>query len=419
MRYKSEIFDHLQYLYKTTGFNDHQLHCVIKFENKLDTKVIEAAVRYLIEILPALSRVYRNHNGKSYWEDVDLKNLNSYINIVNDQRKFEEFTYRNIEEEIGPQIKVCLLSSDKDALSIIINHMVMDGAGLKQCVYLLSDLYTKIIKNPGYIPEYTIDGDRSFKDIIAGFKIKDRIKILLFDKKDSNQACNDIFPMSSDKNISPFIMTRELSPERFHHINSYCKNHKVTVNDVILTAYFRVLSKMLKKEGKILKVPIMVDMRRYLKDKSFKAITNLSSTVIISICIEPKEDFNETLEKVNTTMNLKKNNNLGISTFIKLDTLYRICGRKIGYAVLKKSLKNAYITMTNIGVMDAQLLHFDGSPIESAFICGSIKYRPYFQLAVTSFNDKITFCVNSYGSQKERDMFQRFFELMNQELLFK
>jgi hypothetical protein len=32
MDYPAEIFDQVQWRYETNGFNDHQLHCVLRFE---------------------------------------------------------------------------------------------------------------------------------------------------------------------------------------------------------------------------------------------------------------------------------------------------------------------------------------------------------------------------------------------------
>lgn len=416
MRYKAEIFDHLQYLYNTTGFNDHQLHCVIKFEDELVTSVMEMAVNQLIKTIPILSRVYRNNDGDSYWEDIERLKFSDLFTITDNEADFENFTLSKTDEELGPQIKFCLLQSDKCSLSIVMNHMITDGAGIKQCVYLLSDIYSNILRNPAYKPDYILDGDRGFKKIISGISLPDRLKILLFNNKDSNQSNQYKFPMSSDSEVSPFLLTHEITQERYVKIRNFCKMHSVTVNDVILTAYFRVLSDMLKLNGEAIGIPIMIDMRRYLKDKNFSSFTNLSSTVIISAAVTPGEAFCHTLSKVSSEMNSKKNNYLGLSSFLKLDTAFKFFKGRSGHKILKNSLKNPDICMTNIGVLDSSKLIFEGSHISDAFICGSIKYRPHFQLAISSFNNKMTLCVNLYGSRQDKENFSEFLSLMGKEL---
>lgn len=416
IKHKAEIFDYLQYLYDVTGFSDHQLHCVIKFENKINAAVMERAVRLLIKTVPALARVYRNYNGNSYWEDVDTLKCTDLFTIVDNEKDFESFTFSKTNEENGPQIRVCLLKAYRDSLSIIMNHMVTDGAGIKQCTYLLADIYSKIIKNKEYMPDYIVDEDRSIKKAISGIPLKDKISILLLNNKENNQGSNHKFPLCSGDKTSPFIFTHEILPERYYAIRNFCKERNVTVNDVILTAYFRVISKMLDLKGEALSIPIMIDMRRYLKNKNFDTLTNLTSTTAISISVEPGEDLCKTLAKVNTEMNAKKNNYIGMNGFIKLDMVFSIFKSNLSYKILKRSLKNPKICMTNIGVLDSTKLIFKDSIIENAFISGSIKYYPHFQMSISSFKDKMTFCVNLYGSQQDRNIILSFFSNLDNEM---
>lgn len=417
MKFRAEIFDYLQYLYDTTGFNDHQVHCVIKFETKVDPFVMKKAVEILIDTIPVLSRVYRHNKGSSYWEDSVPLHTSDYFYVVENYQDFEAFTFSKTKEESGPQIKICLLQSESDSLSIVINHMIADGAGIKQCVYLLSEIYSRLLTDPDYRPSYVIDGDRGFKQVISGLSPIEKIKILIFNKKDSNQNSSYKFPMSKNENTSPFILTHEVSSESYGQIQNFCKIHNVTINDVMLTSYFRVLSRILKINGEFFGIPIMIDMRRHLNDKKFNALTNLSSTVIINACVHQGESFSQTLEKITNEMKNKKNNYLGLNTFLKLNTLFKLCKGRLPYKILKHSLKNPNICMTNIGIIDSKKLMFQGSPISTAFVCGSIKYRPHFQMAVCSFNNKMTLSVNLYGSQEDQDTIKEFFTLIDDELI--
>ena len=417
MKHKAEIFDYLQYLYNTTGFNDHQVHCVIKFETKVNSLVMKKAVEILINTVPILSRVYKHNNGSSFWEDSGKLHTLEYFSIVENYQDFEAFTFSKTNEEIGPQIKVCLLQAESDSLSIVINHMVADGAGMKQCVYLLSDIYSQLLLVPDYMPANVIDGDRGFMPVISGISLIEKVKILMYNIKDNNQSSKYKFPMSKNENTSPFILTHEVSTERYNQIRNFCKIHNVTLNDVMLSTYFRVLSRILKINGKFFGIPIMIDMRRHLNDKSLNALTNLSSTVIINACVYTEESFSQTLEKISNEMKNKKNNYFGLNTFIKLDTLFRFCKGRLPYKILKHSLKNPNICMTNIGIIESEKLVFESSPISNAFICGSIKYRPHFQMAVSSYNNKMTLSVNLYGSQEDRDSIKEFFTLIEEELL--
>ena len=76
---------------------------------------------------------------------------------------------------------------------------------------------------------------------------------------------------------------------------------------------------------------------------------------------------------------------------------WRIANRK-----LRTGLKNPLICMTNIGVLDAARLSFGDLRPTDAYLCGSIKYKPYFQLAMSSYQDELTLSVNLYGSASDR-----------------
>ncbi len=163
-------------------------------------------------------------------------------------------------------------------------------------------------------------------------------------------------------------------------------------------------------------IPIMVDMRRYLKDNSFKALTNLSSMVITSITIGKGEVFDQTLRKVNQEMNKKKKTNIGLNTFVKLVVVNKIFSKRVSYKLIQRGLNNPLICMTNIGVIDSELLSFKGTKISNVFICGSIKYRPHFQLALSTFQNKITLTCNLYGDSLDKERMQNFLMILVKEL---
>ena len=416
MIYTAEIFDKLQYMFEETKFNDHQLHCVIRFENKLNIDIMEKTMNLLLKAIPILSCAYRLNNGNSYWETLSNSAFNDVFTVVSNEADFNAFTTSKTNEMTGPQIRACLYSSTNDSLSIIMNHMICDAAGFKQCLYLLSSIYSNLMKDPGFLPRNVFNGDRSLQIITSKIRLLDKIKALLFQNKESNQRENHLFPMSQDENIEPFILTHEISAERSAVLHDYCKHNNVTINDTVLAAYYRVLAEMLDMKGKPLNIPIMIDMRRYLQGKTCNTLTNLSSTVITRIAVTLEETFKETLTKVNREMNALKANQMGLNGFIKLALIFKLFNNNLSYSITKRNLKNPYICMTNIGVLDSGRLIFEGSPAINAFMCGSIKYRPHFQIALSSFANKITFSSNLYGSTQDRNTILHFFSLLDREL---
>jgi NRPS condensation-like uncharacterized protein len=376
---------------------------------------MQKAMQLLIKTVPVLSRAYRNYDGKSYWEDTGETEWADLFSIVTDKVKFDEFAFSRTNEATGPQIKACLLQAESDSLLVIINHMVSDAAGFKQCIYLLAEIYSQLVKDPDYLPDFMIDGNRSFKSIVDKVGFLSGIKLFISDYNDNNQKRDCEFPFDKGGETLPFYITYEVPPENYHMIKKVCRENNATVNDALLAAYIRVLSRMLDMTGENVSVTFAVDMRRYLQDKSFYALTNLSSNSSLSIAVLPGENFRETLCKVSVQMNEKKSCNMGMNTFLKLNALFKLMYSS-GYKILDKVLHNPKIGITNIGVLESSKLAFGNSPVMNAFMYPSMKYRPHFQVASTTFNDIMTLSVNLFGSPKDRETMNRFFELMDDEL---
>jgi len=417
VKYNAEIFDQVQFLFEVTKFNDHQLHCVINFAGKINKDIMKKAIVLMSEVIPIIGSTYVTDKGHPYWEKVDAARYEDVIIFTNNEVKFNSFITSKTNEFTAPQMKACLLTSGKDSLAIIMNHMVCDAADFKVYLYLLSDLYSKLFKNSSYSPNYTIDGDRSLKRINNQFKLKDKARALILQNKESNKNNSYKFPMSEGKETKPFILTHKIPKERYLIIKDYYKKYNVTLNDVVLAAYYRVLYNVLGLDSKSdLNIPIMVDMRRNLKDRNAGALCNLSSTAITHIDYNIDDNFYNTLIKVNKDMNLKKSKLIGLNGFIKLSIIFGIFNYKTSNILVERALKNPLICMTNIGILDSEKLLFEGVSIDEAFMCGSIKYKPHFQLALSSFKESITFSVNLYGSSKDKENIEHFFNLLDKEL---
>ncbi len=200
-------------------------------------------------------------------------------------------------------------------------------------------------------------------------------------------------------------------------LREYSKKYRVTINDIVLTAYLRALSRVLDvRRGKSLAIPCAIDLRRFLPGRKAEAICNLTSTIICDIGADIGDSFDATVIKVKQDMDEKKRNFSGLSGFALPGILFKLLPYAKAKELFKDKFINPVIFMTNIGVIDKSLLVFDNLPVLDAFVTGSIKYPPYFQLALTSFDDAITFSINLYGSENDREQINNFFNILDDEL---
>ena len=416
MDYTAEVFDQIQRLFDTNGFNDHQLHCVLRFDHGLNGEVLKKAVISSIEAIPILGTRYLE-GGRPHWTSLDPTDFDRAFVIARTESKLEDFVVSRVDESVGPQIRVCLLNTTPFTLALKMNHMVCDAAGFKTYLYFLCKVYSGLIAEPGYRPN-AITGDRSMRGVLNRFGMGVKLKSLYLQSDENNLTGGVCFPLSVDSETRPFILTHKIGRERMTALKTYGKANGSTLNDVLLTAYYRCLFQRLALfPGAILQIPVMVDMRRYLgKNENRPVLTNLSSTVLTQMEYRPEEPFEGTLGRVKAIMDEKKSSNIGLNGFIKLDMIYRILGDRIANHLLRSRLKNPLICMTNVGILDSSKISFGGLRPCDAYLCGSIKYRPYFQLAISSYNGELTLSVNLSGSASDQDNILSFLNEIDAEL---
>lgn len=415
MKYKAEIFDLMQRLYDETGFNDHQLHSVIRLRSRLDEAALEKAFDLTLKAIPILATKFVS-KGKPHWESLATGARRRAFVTVDDDKAFEEtITYR-IDEEVGPQIRLCLLRGEKSAIAITMNHMVADGGGMKEYLYFLCETYSRLKSDPDYLPP-RIDGDRGIRTLMCGFSPKEKIGALIAQREDSNRTGALRFSLDLGGELKPFIATRTIEPEKVAVLKAYCKVRDATLNDAALAAYYRALVRRLGKPAlQALEVPIMIDMRRYLSDKGFRGLCNLASTTVTRLRLREGEAFEETLIKAKVQMDALKKRSLGLGGYAKMSLLFGLFGDRGATRLLRRGLRHPLLCMTNLGEIDSRRLAFEGEEIESAFACGSIKHKPHFQLALSGFGGSVTLSSNLYGTGADKASVELFLAEVEEEL---
>ena len=303
------------------------------------------------------------------------------------------------------------------AVALKMNHMVCDGADFKAYLYFLCDIYSRMMADPGYRPA-AVTGDRSLGRVLKRFGLRDRFKSLLVQHRENNLRGGARFPLSDDTEVRPFILIRKLARKKTAALKNCGKAKGATLNDVVLTAYYRCLFQRLAlRPGTELRIPVMVDMRRHIeKSRKLKSLTNLSSTVSTHLDLRPGEHFEETLHRVKLIMDQRKGTNLGLNAFIKVGFIYRFLGDRIANRIARSMLRNPLISMTNMHVLDSSQMSFGDLLPRDAFMCGSIKYKPHFQLAASSYEGELTLSVNLSGSAGDRDCILSFLAQVDAEL---
>lgn len=94
-----------------------------------------------------------------------------------------------------------------------------------------------------------------------------------------------------------------IGPERFRAIQEAADSRGATMTDVLLTAFFRALCRILHPPEEVpLPLEVSVDMRYLLPEEEFRRIANLSSAVFPALAWIPDEQFRTTLTRAKEQM---------------------------------------------------------------------------------------------------------------------
>jgi NRPS condensation-like uncharacterized protein len=413
--YRTEPWDILQHLFKTEKINNHVIHfsgtCSA---TALSLSLLKEAAEQLIGEFPLIRCNLKLSGGRRpVWTDrgYTAEDLVYFIPSDNAESVRNRFLLQEIDPEDGPQMKIALIrTASGDELCVIVNHMLCDADGFKELLYRLAVLYTALEKNTGYSARSLMD-NRTVEQIFKTFPLKKQFSIYLH-KQDLSPRGKQKF-LFEGSITSPFIESRKIPREQFRRISRAAKAQGASINDVMMTAYIRTLSGIFGKPDLL---PCAIDVRRFLPDRSTAGICNLMTNISCTIGPEQPGNFRDTLGKVKVCMDRQKNDPGCMKNLILLERLFTILPYRCAVPLLKRIFNNPYVAFTNIGILDKQKLMFGTTELTGAFMTGSIKYRDYFQLSLSTFDDEAVCCVNLYGTENDRKTIASFLDMFITEL---
>lgn len=413
---KAETFDIMQYFY---GIAHHPLiHCLIHFSAYIDEKALKKAVMLSLNTVPIIGCCFDISSGKPVWESRGFtgEDIVHIVKTGSEEPGLEKkLLASDIDAACGPQLKIYIIRHEKhDTLCIIINHMVCDGAGFKEYLYLLSNLYTQCTNNLEHI-EVPESYQRSTAPLFDSFNLHGKLKILSSKYDIPKQKSKSGYYLHGNED-NPFFVTTGISAEQLESIKEYAKKHGASVNDMIVTAYVRTLRKALGKDNIV--IPCPVDLRKYVTCGKKLGITNLTSNYICDVTICEKDTFKDTLMKVSGQMKAQKSGTNCLKPVMLLEFAFHALPFKTMQKVFHKVFTIPVISYTNFGIIDEKMLSFGCIPISDIYMTGAIKHVPYLQIAVSTFDDNCTLSCNLYGTSQDKIKIEELLENIKKEFIF-
>jgi NRPS condensation-like uncharacterized protein len=168
------------------------------------------------------------------------------------------------------------------------------------------------------------------------------------------------------------------------------------VNDVMLAAVLRACIRVLDPPSRVpLSLMYTADLRRYLPNAETLPVSNLSISGSLDIERVEDERFDETLLRVHERMAQWATMCHGAGPLANAERMsglgYRITERLLGLAFRAGgSSGKTYPWFTNIGVIDASRLLFDGVAPDAGFMIGPAARGMSIVPVISTYRDALT-----------------------------
>lgn len=397
---------------------NYYVQAIMRLDGRLDFDKLTRAVRLSVDVEPVLGCRLVEDNTK-YWkrlDNIDEIDFCSLEETDNSEEAIKRFLQSPLDIDDGLMVKVKIIRSEQyDILGVKVNHLCCDGTDTKEYIQLLSRIYSCIDQGDAFIPEPKISGiknqERLFEELCRAHPGLSEDSML------DTKMAKWRFPWIQRGGDSIRFSVFRLPQGSLESIYQYGKLRDATVNDLILTAFYRAMFKTSKPEyGVPMDISSSVDLRRFLPDKETQAIRNLSGGFITRIARIRKESFEDTLSRVvNTTKKIKDNrvNNKMDEENVEntFFTYFQEYFESMSQTSEISSKRTMYIGdecfpgLSNFGYISKTLISFGKNVVTDAYIIPSVIRAPGFLLLSSSYNGILTMSIGyCKASTSQRDM---------------
>lgn len=398
-----------------------RIQLLIDLEGPLDPDRLSDALRLSLDAEPVLGCRFVPRWICPYWERLDKVDP---THLLKTDQTVDEFLGADFDEKQHPQVQALLTKDNRLVLKV--NHQVADAGGTKEVGYLVARMYRELERNPSYCPEPNL-GSRSLKQVYRRF-IPRRFFGLL--GRVFRELWGNIRPLKSmnwlsapDRTGAPVYVFKHLSKERLYAARSQVAEIGPTLNDLIVTASLRAIARHTNWDNNgVLRLTGTVDLRRYLPERKGQAICNLSSFYFVNLGHDLGANFTETLSRVKQQIDRLKTDYFGLGFIFggylgflpyPFFLTRRLMRRFFRYLLHKRNFPPA---MTNMGIIDDNLLNFGSPRVASAVLAVPVSQPPILAPGFTGFRNSLTISAGFHESAYPRPNMETFLNLIDSEL---
>ena len=401
--------------------DDGQIRCLLTFDGRLDAARLARAVRLTLDAAPVLGCRFVERPWRPYWErcdDLDEIVFCRLVEAADPQSQLFQFMATEMDPCAGPQVQAVLFRSERDTLCLKISHLVADAGATLDYLELLAATYRQLGADPAYRPAPNLRGSRRPSQVLRFVGLRTLLRACL---RFSYPRPTWNFP-SSSRDCGPSFLIRRIAAESMAHIKAYSQQRQVSVNDVLLTAFYRALFVLLDpRTGLPLPVTVSTNLRRYLPSGRAGGLCNLSGGLFPATTRERGETFDETLLRVHAAMAAAKAQRAELAQMLYLEGSFLL-----GLAVMRHIVQQDQVPQVacysthphfaNLGIIAAERFNFVDATVTDVALFGPLPYPPGFVFSVATFRGMMTLTTGFCSTGDDGRTVERFFDLFVGEL---
>ncbi len=414
-RLAAPALDQLMYLART--LHDGQLRSMVTLKRPLDAERMARAVRLSMDAEPVLGCRFVPHPWRPYWErrdDLERMPLLRIFEPPNIEEKIWEFLAEPLDPVKDLPVQAGLFRGASDTLAVKMSHEVTDGAGGLEYGLLIRKIYQELEANPAYRPISNPHLPRGQGQVFrsAGFRALIR-GCLHFSFPHSRPA----FPLGSGGNAERRFAIRRVEPQDLKRIKEYCRRRGVSINEVLMAAFYRALFEILDAPGEVaLAVQVTANLRRYLPWDRPRALCGLSGVFFPAV---KRKNFDRMAVEMHGLMEKAMSDGPWLGQALLLETAFllpfALVKGVIGRAMARQLASGrVYPFFANLGLLGTALFESTESEVSDMAFFGPVPHPPGCFLVAYTVGGRLiisaSFCHSHPGIQKSDglvDLFMR------------
>lgn len=365
------------------------IRCQLKVTGAFDVARFRRAVTLTAQVVPELFCKYNLADNS--WTPV----VNDATTVVRVVDQLTPGLDSNPDWFTQPQLRVFVEPGETTTLVLTISHILTDGSGFKQYLYLLSDCYNR--------GEAAIQG---VQNTVALDWLHDLLKTHPAPKNAQNvdhpaHALGLPRLAAATAKRQPQVSGVRLSSALTRRLVQATHAQQVTVNDVLMATFGKTVQAYDPTVNEIA-IACPTDMRQSIvHDQAQLRIANHTARYNPAIAAPLDEPIRQSVQKMHAGMAALKAQDQFLDSVRSLMQQYQHESIDQLQQIVEANYHVRPIGYTNFGIVDDQRLTFDEARVDSVILTGSFRFAPMYQIACSTFRGQLSLGFNMVGTAQE------------------